>query len=264
MPATTKVSLRPLTPAEHAALERLVHSRTEPARLVERARILSAAAQGQRPAAIAAQVGVSRETVYNWVHRFNDRGLAGLGDLPRSGRPHTYTAAQRAEVIAAALTDPQRLGLPFGCWTLDRLRAYLNEQKGIGIKRSRISEILIEEGLKWRHQETWFGERVDPDFAEKRGRSSGSTRPRRRGVSSSASTRWARRRPRASRGSNPSTPARRTPSAPGHSPEPSPLRRSRAPRPGSDTPSGPSRRSTTGGAARGTSSAPSGRRPGRR
>ncbi len=73
------------------------------------------------------------------------------------------------EVIAAALTNPQSLGLPYGCWTLDRLEAYLNEQKDIPIKRSRIGEILLAEGLRWRRQETWFGERVDPEFAEKRG-----------------------------------------------------------------------------------------------
>ena len=35
------------------------------------------------------------------------------------------------------------------------------------MRRSRISEIFIHEGLKWRHDETWFGERVDPDFAKK-------------------------------------------------------------------------------------------------
>jgi transposase len=68
-----------------------------------------------------------------------------------------------------ALTNPQELNLPFGSWTLDRLETYLNEQKGIPIKRSRIDEILIAEGLRWRQQETWFGERLDPAFAEKRG-----------------------------------------------------------------------------------------------
>ncbi len=167
MPTTQKVSLRALTPEERHALEQLAHSRTAPARLVERARILLAAAGGQGPSAIATQVNVCRENVYTWIHRFNEQGLAGLDDRPRSGRPHTYTAEQRAEVIATALTDPQSLSLPFGCWTLDRLQAYLNEQKGIAIKRSRISEILVDEGLKWRHQETWFGERVDPDFAKK-------------------------------------------------------------------------------------------------
>jgi transposase len=204
----TEVSLRVPTAEERHALAPLARARTAQARLVERAQILLAIADGSRPSQVAQQLGLSRPTVYTWIHRFNEQGLHGLEDRPRAGRPHTYTAEQRAEVIATALTDPKSLGLPFGCWTLDRLRAYLNERKGIPIKRSRISEILVDEGLKWRHQETWFGERVDPDFAEKRGSSSGSTRPRRRGASSSASPRWAPRAPRASRGSNPSTPRR--------------------------------------------------------
>ena len=176
----TKVTLRDLTPEERQALEQIAASRTAQARFVERAQILLAIADGRRPSQVAKDLGLSRPTVYTWIHRFNDRGLHGLEDRPRAGRPPTYTAEQRAEVIAAALTDPKRLDLPFGCWTLDRLRAYLNEQRGIPIKRSRIGEILVDEGLRWRHQETWFGERVDPDFAEKRGSSSGSTRRLRR------------------------------------------------------------------------------------
>src|SRR3954452_24824370 len=165
----TKVSLRVPTAEERHALEQLAHSRTAQARLVERAQILLAIADGRRPSQIARELGLSRPTVSTWLHRCNEQGLHGLEDRPRSGRPHTSTAEQRAEVLAAALTDPKRLDLPFGCWTLDRLQAYLNEQKGIPIKRSRIDEILQAEGLRWRHQETWFGERVDPAFAEKRG-----------------------------------------------------------------------------------------------
>src|SRR4051794_7951044 len=223
-----KFTLRPLTPEERQALEELASSRTAQARLVERARILTAIADGRRPGQVARDLSVCRPTVYTWIRRFNERGLHGLEDRHRSGRPHTYSAEQRAEVIAAALTDPKGLGLPFGCWTLDRLRAYLNEHKGIPIKRSRIGEILVDEGLKWRHQETWFGERVDPDFAEKRGSSSGSTPTRRRAASSSASTRWDRSRPRASRDSDSSTPGRSERSArPGRDPRPSPPRPSR-------------------------------------
>jgi len=63
-------------------------------------------------------------------------------------------------------------------WTLDRLAAYLREHKGIAMRRSRIDEILLKEGLRWRRHETWFGERVDPAFAEKRGGSRASTLPR--------------------------------------------------------------------------------------
>jgi transposase len=189
--------VRDLTDEENEQIKRLAQSRTAPARGVERARIIWLASQGWRVRAIAAELRLNAETVRLWLKRFNAAGLEGLKDAPRSGRPATYTPAQVGEVIAAALTSPQQLGLPLGCWTLDRLEAYLNEEKGIPIKRSRIDELLIAEGLCWRTQETWFGERatveappdqqtapaplkkereVDPDFAQKRGASRPSIR----------------------------------------------------------------------------------------
>jgi transposase len=170
------LTLRPLTTEEATALQRLAHSRTAPARTVERARICWLAHQGQSVDAIAVAVGVCAATARAWIHRFNAHGLAGLGDARRGGRPPTYTAAEISAVVAASLTDPQALGLPFASWTLDRLAAYLAEEQGIPIKRSRISEVLRAEGLRWRTQEGWFGERPDPAFAEKRGPSSASTR----------------------------------------------------------------------------------------
>jgi hypothetical protein len=48
------------------------------------------------------------------------------------------------------------------------------------MRRSRIDEILLQEGLRWRRHETWSGERVDPEFAEKRAASRRSTARRRR------------------------------------------------------------------------------------
>jgi transposase len=170
--------LRPLAAEEASALRRLAHSRTAPARAVERARICWLAHQGQTVPAIAVAVGVCAATARAWIKRFNADGVAGLADAGRGGRPPTYTPAEISEVVAASLTDPQQLGLPFASWTLDRLAAYLAEVKGIPIKRSRISEVLQAEGLRWRTQEGWFGERPDPAFAEKRGPSSPSTRRR--------------------------------------------------------------------------------------
>jgi transposase len=193
------VKLRKLTADERRELERLARSRTEEARLVVRAKIVLGLAAGERPCRVADRVGVGRMAAYEWLHRFNAEGLKGLTDHPRPGRPPTYTAEQRAEVIAAALTKPDALGLPFGSWTLDRLQAYLGEHKGVGIKRTRIDEILIAEGLRWRKQETWVGEKVDPEFAAKRGRSRSSTRVRPKTLPLSASTRWDRKPPRASR-----------------------------------------------------------------
>jgi transposase len=173
------VCLRKLTAEERSAVGALARSRTAPARRVERARIVWRASRGETPPAIAAALGLDAETVRRRTRRFNAEGLAALEDHHRSGRPAIYSPEEVAAVIAAALTSPRSLGLPFAAWTLDRLAAYLLEYKGIAMRRSRIDEILLAEGLRWRRQETWFGERGDPEFAEKRAASRRSM-PRRR------------------------------------------------------------------------------------
>jgi transposase len=172
----TCLTLRSLTDEETRTLDRLAHSRTESARAVERARIVWHAREGARVPALARALGLCEATVRLWLTRFNAQGLDGLGDASRSGRPPTYTPEEVGEVIAAGLTKPDDLGLPFGSWTLDRLAAYLRESKDLAISRSRIGELLQAEGLRWRTQETWCGERVDPAFVAKRGRSSRSTK----------------------------------------------------------------------------------------
>ena len=182
-------------------LGRMARSRTGAAGLVRRAQIVLQALAGLKAPEISARMDLCGATVRHWLKRFNARGREGLEADVRSGRPPTYSAEQRSAVINTALTPPANLDLPFASWTLDRLVAYLSEQ-GIAMRRSRISEIFIQEGLKWRQDETWFGERVDPDFARKRGRSSSSTRQHRPAASSSASTKWDRRPARATRASS--------------------------------------------------------------
>ena len=169
------IRVRALSDDETQELARMARSRTLGAGLVRRAQIVQHALQeGLSAPDIAARMGLCGATVRFWLKRFNERGLPGLEEDMRSGRPPTYTAEERSAVIKAALSRPLELGLPFAMWTLDRLVAYLGEQ-GIGMRRSRISEVLLAEGLKWRQEETWFGARVDPDFTRKRGLSSSST-----------------------------------------------------------------------------------------
>jgi transposase len=165
-----RLQLRQVTDEERQAIVRLARSRTAPARTVERAQVVQAALEGANVEEIAVRLHLARNTVYLWLHRFEVRGVAGLEDAPRDGRPPTYTREQLGEIVATALTNPQTLDLPFASWTLDRLVAYLAEQRGIAMKRSRLDEVLLTEGVRWRKEETWFGERVDPEFAATRGR----------------------------------------------------------------------------------------------
>jgi transposase len=190
------IRIRALSAEEANELKEMARSRKLGAGLVRRAQIIVHAVEGLTAPEIATRMDLCGKTVRLWPTRFNERGFDGLEEDVRSGRPPTYSAKERSAVIRTALTRPAELGLPFACWTLDRLVAYLSEH-GIAMRRSRISEIFIHEGLRWRHEETWFGERVDPDFARKRGRSSSSIRRRQPIASSSASTRWDRRPARA-------------------------------------------------------------------
>jgi transposase len=174
--------LRLMTTDEVDMIQRLAHSRTEPAHLVERARMIWLAHQDQWVPAITRELRLCQATVRSWLKRFNRRGLAWWPEAPRLGRPATSTPEQVSEGIATSLTKPQELSLPFASWPLDQLATYLQEVKGVPIKHSRLDELLLREGWRWRTQGTWFGERADPALAKQRGAARRSI-PRRRAVS---------------------------------------------------------------------------------
>jgi transposase len=108
---------------EVETIRQLAHSRTAPARPVERARLVWLAHQGRRVPAIAQELHLTPTTVRSWLQRFNGSGLAGLAEKSRPGRPARDTPEHVSEVIASSWTNPRELGLPFASGTLDRLQA---------------------------------------------------------------------------------------------------------------------------------------------
>jgi transposase len=94
-----------LRDGDRAELERLTRASAGAAGLAQRARIVLLAAQGVSNTAIAERVGVSRPTVISWRDRYEARGITGLRDEDRSGRPRTV---DRARVIAVTLAPPPK------------------------------------------------------------------------------------------------------------------------------------------------------------
>lgn len=121
------IRVRALNDGEAERLAHMTRSRTLGAGLVRRAQIVQhAVAEGLSAPEIAIRMGLCGPTVRFWLKRFNARGLVGLEEDLRSGRPATYapeerSAEERSAVITAALSRPADLGLPFASWTLDRL-----------------------------------------------------------------------------------------------------------------------------------------------
>ena len=101
-----------LREGDRGRLEGLLRSSSAPAGLVKRARIVLLAADGLPNTEIAAMVGVSRPTVISWRDRYEQSGMAGLGDHKRSGRP---AQVDEIDVVVATLSHdgrpPEELGV---------------------------------------------------------------------------------------------------------------------------------------------------------
>lgn len=82
-----------LSDEQQQDLLRLLRAHSTPQALVRRARIVLRAAQPDQPTnlRIAQELGCKNDTVGLWRRRFAERGLPGLQDAPRSGRPPVFS-----------------------------------------------------------------------------------------------------------------------------------------------------------------------------
>jgi transposase len=96
-----------LTDNELSSLTTIISRGSSSARTNSRARILKLLHHGQKPAAIAATLHITPQTVFNVKRRYLAGGLeATLFDQPRSGRPIRIDGKQRAKITALACSTP--------------------------------------------------------------------------------------------------------------------------------------------------------------
>ena len=89
-----------------AADLRALASSTRDGRVVRRLLALALVLEGQSRAEAARLNGMDRQTLRDWVHRYNDEGVAGLHPRAIPGRPGTLTAEQLQEVRSMVLEGP--------------------------------------------------------------------------------------------------------------------------------------------------------------
>jgi len=132
-----------------------------------RAQIVLLAARRWPNTAIAAEVGVSVDTVRTWRGRFAAQGLAGLADRARSGRPARFSPVQVAQVKALACQLPARAGVPLSRWSCPELaREVVSQGVAEAISASTVWRWLAREAIKpWQYR-SWLFPR-DPDFTAK-------------------------------------------------------------------------------------------------
>ena len=62
--------------------------------------------KGHRRAAAAALTGMDRQTVRDWVHRYNAEGVSGLCSIRSGGHSTALSTAQMSELMALAIKGP--------------------------------------------------------------------------------------------------------------------------------------------------------------
>ncbi len=116
------VRIESLSPEERQALNRV--RRRAVGRVSQRAHMVLLSARGYTVAQIAQIFEVGEDTVREWLHRYQQRGVDGLDDCPRPGRPPRDRLARQI-VDAQASNPPRHSGLVQGGWTAGLLSAFL-------------------------------------------------------------------------------------------------------------------------------------------
>ena len=143
------VRARRLTDQEGQRLQQIVRRGKHGSVRVRRAMIIMASASGTPVSAIARLVAADEDTVRDVVHLFNAKGLAALDPRWAGGRPRRISDEDIALIVTAATARPEKLGLPFTCWSLRKLAAYVASRPGRPgrVSRERLRQILHERGL---------------------------------------------------------------------------------------------------------------------
>src|SRR6266436_4174171 len=146
-----------LKPEQREQLEGLASSRSLPAGLVMRARIILLSASGKTNLQIARQLELTNATVGKWRRRFLKYEVAGLHDELRPGRPRPISDERVAQLVRKTLETKPKGGTH---WSIRQIAAETR------VSKSTVHRIWQAFGLE-PHRQKHFKLSTDPFFVEK-------------------------------------------------------------------------------------------------
>lgn len=163
----------PLSDRERGELARLSRGQRVPKRLVDRAGIVLAVAQGQSIRAVSQQLGHSKNTVRKWATRYvlrrddqPDQPIRErLGDVQREGRPPEFSEEQCVQLMSMATSEPQSEGVPTSHWSCrDLARVAVEKGRFSHLSKSHVQRLLNKGDLKPHRVRMWLNRPEDPEY----------------------------------------------------------------------------------------------------
>ena len=157
MPAGRPLAPLTVTEEQREVLERWLRRRKTAQALALRARIVLAAASGRSNQTVAAELGITLQTVGKWRQRFLAQGVDGLLDEPRPGAPRTITDDDVERVLTLTLETKPTDATHWSTRSMARCA---------GLSQSAVSRIWRAFALQ-PHRQGVFKLSTDPLFIEK-------------------------------------------------------------------------------------------------
>ena len=143
MSSAVVVTRSELTPAQ---LRSAACASEEPAQ-VRRLLAIALVLEGVPRQQAAAQCGMDRQTLRDWVHRYNEGGAAGLRSRPSPGRAPLLTPEQKAELKALVVAGPDPERDKVVRWRCVDLRDEVARRYGVAVREGTIGGWLHQLGL---------------------------------------------------------------------------------------------------------------------
>jgi putative transposase len=144
-------------------------ARTAVGRVSERSHFVLLSTQGHSPPAIAELLGYDAATVRTWLAAYQEHGLAGLDDAPRSGRPplepHLVAMAQ-----AQTSQPPPNFSYLQACWTIVFLAQHLWQRFRVKVSPTTLRRAVQAAGFVWTRPKLALPHKPDPGAAQKAAR----------------------------------------------------------------------------------------------
>ncbi len=139
--------------------------RSEESRYDHRLHGVLLVAQGMSCPEVSRLLGDSPRTVEYWVKRFEDRGLTGLIEGERSGRPRRLNEKQLEEIDSILRQPPETVGITTGLWDGKGLAAFIKERYGITLGVRQCHYMFKSFGFR-RRKPRPLSARADPELQE--------------------------------------------------------------------------------------------------
>ena len=96
----------------------------------------------------ARTAGMDRQTLRDWVHRYNAEGVEGLRDRTRSGRKPRLSEGQLAEFDKIVETQPDPVAYGVVRWRCADLKEKIATRFGVELSERSVGRILNERGFR--------------------------------------------------------------------------------------------------------------------